>query len=187
MSRIFLYLLSGLLFSLLFFNHATTRYALDDSLVKEDSNKSTNTSVDYFNNFSCEGDDNYYKQFFPACWLIDGPFENVGRETFLMPVKWSQEGFPYLTQGGDLILTASNRNGTERHPDVVVGKIISVYLLQYLLCRREIPMGKLVEDINVRHLSTTKAGGFAGTTDRPVHCQVTIRNRTNSSIDKMRI
>lgn len=118
MSRIFLYLLSGLLFCLLLFNHATAWYASDDSLGKEDSNKSTNTSVDYFNNFSCKGDDNYYKQFFPACWLIDGPFEKIGRETFLMPVKWSEEGFPYLTQGGDLILAASNRNGTERHPDV---------------------------------------------------------------------
>lgn len=182
MSRIFLYLLSGLLFSLLFFNHATTRYVLDDSLVKEDSNKPANTSVDYFNNFNfiSKGDDT-------ACWPIDGPFENVGHETFLMPVKWSEEGFPYLTQGSDLVLMTSNRNGTERYPDVVVGKIISVYLLQYLLCSRESPKGKLVEDINVRYLSTTKAGGFAGTTNRPVSHNLTITNKTNSSFDKMRI
>jgi hypothetical protein len=126
MSRIFLYLLSGLFFSSLLSNHATTWYASDNSFGKEDPNKTTNTSVEYFNNFSCKGDDDYYKQFFPACCPIDVPFENIEPETFLMSVKWSEEGFSYLTQGGDVILMALNRNGTERHPNVVFGNIIYI-------------------------------------------------------------
>ena len=35
---------------------------------------------------------------FLACRPINNKFENLGRETFLMPVRWSEDGFPYMTQ-----------------------------------------------------------------------------------------
>lgn len=58
---------------------------------------------------------------FLACRPINGQFENLGRETFLMPVKWSEDGFPYITQGDDLIPMIVQRKGTERKPVVTFG------------------------------------------------------------------
>jgi alpha-N-arabinofuranosidase len=49
--------------------------------------------------------------FFLGCRPIDGKFENLGRETFLRPVRWSADGFPYITQGKESIPVVSNRPG----------------------------------------------------------------------------
>ncbi len=58
---------------------------------------------------------------FLACRPIEGQFENLGRETFLMPVKWSNDGFPYMTQGDDLIPMIVRREGVERIPNATFG------------------------------------------------------------------
>jgi xylan 1,4-beta-xylosidase len=58
---------------------------------------------------------------FLACRPIDGKFENLGRETFMMPVKWSEDGFPYITQGDDLIPMIEKREGVKRSEDVTFG------------------------------------------------------------------
>lgn len=58
---------------------------------------------------------------FLACRPINGQFENLGRETFMMPVKWSSDGFPYMTQGNDLIPVLLKRNGTERNHATTFG------------------------------------------------------------------
>lgn len=58
---------------------------------------------------------------FLACRPIDNRFENLGRETFLMPVKWSDDGFPYLTQGDDLIPLALKREGVRCDSTVTFG------------------------------------------------------------------
>jgi alpha-N-arabinofuranosidase len=48
---------------------------------------------------------------FLACRPIDGKFENLGRETFLMPVRWSEDGFPIITQGNELVpLTVAKKD-----------------------------------------------------------------------------
>lgn len=56
--------------------------------------------------------------FFLACRPIDNTFENLGRETFLMPVKWSEDGFPYMTQGEETIPLMLEKKGVKRatHP-----------------------------------------------------------------------
>lgn len=51
---------------------------------------------------------------FLACRPINGEFENLGRETFMMPVKWSEDGFPYMTQGEDLVPMILERKGVKR-------------------------------------------------------------------------
>lgn len=51
---------------------------------------------------------------FLACRPINNKFENLGRETFLMPVKWSEDGFPYMTQGDDLVPMIIKREGMRR-------------------------------------------------------------------------
>lgn len=48
---------------------------------------------------------------FLACRPIKNSFENLGRETFLMPVRWSTDGFPYITQGNELIPMVAQRTG----------------------------------------------------------------------------
>lgn len=40
---------------------------------------------------------------FLATRPVNNGFENLGRETFLMPVKWSRDGFPYITQEKDTV------------------------------------------------------------------------------------
>lgn len=58
---------------------------------------------------------------FLACRPINNDFENLGRETFLMPVKWSEDGFPYMTQGNEVIPMTQTRKGVERAEQVTFG------------------------------------------------------------------
>ncbi|MGL4518610.1 MAG: glycoside hydrolase family 43 protein [Phocaeicola sp.] len=51
---------------------------------------------------------------FLACRPITNRFENLGRETFLMPVKWSSDGYPYITQGDEVIPQLFKYLGVER-------------------------------------------------------------------------
>lgn len=58
---------------------------------------------------------------FLACRPINNQFENLGRETFMMPVKWSEDGFPYMTQGDDLVPMIVKRDGVKRDTTVTFG------------------------------------------------------------------
>lgn len=58
---------------------------------------------------------------FLACRPIDNKFENLGRETFMTPVKWSDDGFPYMTQGDDLVPMLLKREGVKRDKTVTFG------------------------------------------------------------------
>ncbi|MFT3738157.1 MAG: glycoside hydrolase family 43 protein [Breznakibacter sp.] len=58
---------------------------------------------------------------FLACRPIDGQFENLGRETFMMPVGWSEDGYPFMTQNDDVVPMIVRRKGAERGPDAMFG------------------------------------------------------------------
>jgi xylan 1,4-beta-xylosidase len=58
---------------------------------------------------------------FLACRPIDNRFENLGRETFLMPVKWSEDGFPYMTQGEETVPRVLQMKGVKRNNEVTFG------------------------------------------------------------------
>lgn len=58
---------------------------------------------------------------FLACRPIDNKFENLGRETFLMPVRWSDDGFPYITQGEETVPLMARRDGVIRKDTVTFG------------------------------------------------------------------
>lgn len=58
---------------------------------------------------------------FLACRPINNQFENLGRETFMIPVEWSKDGFPYMTQGDDLIPMVLKRQGVVREEDTTFG------------------------------------------------------------------
>ncbi|MBN1116525.1 MAG: glycoside hydrolase family 43 protein [Bacteroidales bacterium] len=48
---------------------------------------------------------------FLACRPIGNNFENLGRETFLLPVRWSEDNFPYMTQADELIPMIVRKEG----------------------------------------------------------------------------
>ena len=58
---------------------------------------------------------------FLACRPINHKFENLGRETFMMPVRWDEEGFPYLTEGEELIPLTLKREGVRRGAEPTFG------------------------------------------------------------------
>lgn len=51
---------------------------------------------------------------FLACRPIDGKFENLGRETFMMPVRWSNDRFPIITTGEEVVPMIAKRPGVKR-------------------------------------------------------------------------
>lgn len=58
---------------------------------------------------------------FLACRPINNKFENLGRETFLMPVRWSEDGFPYMTQENEIVPLILKRTGVKRDASVTFG------------------------------------------------------------------
>ncbi len=58
---------------------------------------------------------------FLACRPIDGAFENLGRETFMMPVRWSVDGFPIITQGDETVPMIVRHEGAKRSDKVTFG------------------------------------------------------------------
>lgn len=47
--------------------------------------------------------------------------EQLGRETFMMPVNWSRDGFPYITQEKDTVPLRLRMEGAERKGEVTFG------------------------------------------------------------------
>ena len=58
---------------------------------------------------------------FLACRPIDNMFENLGRETFMMPVRWSEDGYPYITKEDDLVPMIAKREGVIRDEQITFG------------------------------------------------------------------
>lgn len=52
---------------------------------------------------------------FLACRPIEGKYENLGRETFIVPVTWTADGWPEIVREGDLVPGIVEREGTTRH------------------------------------------------------------------------
>lgn len=50
-----------------------------------------------------------------------GGFQNLGRETYLMPVKWGPDGYPYITQAMDTVPLVQSRPGIEEGPQAQAG------------------------------------------------------------------
>jgi xylan 1,4-beta-xylosidase len=58
---------------------------------------------------------------FLACRPIDNKFENTGRETFLLPVTWSSDGFPYMLEGNEEVPRIVQMEGINRDSSVTFG------------------------------------------------------------------
>lgn len=58
---------------------------------------------------------------FLACRPVKGNMENLGRETFMMPVKWTEDGWPYMTREGETVPMQLKREGVTRMDSVTFG------------------------------------------------------------------
>ena len=58
---------------------------------------------------------------FLGCRPIDGEFQNLGRETFLMPLRWSDDGYPYFIEDGEEIPLIGQMEGVKRGDEVTFG------------------------------------------------------------------
>ena len=54
---------------------------------------------------------------FLGCRPLKAGFENLGRETFLLPVRWSEDGFPFFLEGEETVPVIV------RHPGTIVGEV----------------------------------------------------------------
>lgn len=58
---------------------------------------------------------------FLACRPIENRFENLGRETFIIPVEWSDDDYPYMTRGDELVPMVLERKGVVRSSEITFG------------------------------------------------------------------
>lgn len=58
---------------------------------------------------------------FLACRPVDGEYENLGRETFMLPVNWTEDGWPVITRKGEAVPMIVSRPGAVRGDLVTFG------------------------------------------------------------------
>lgn len=58
---------------------------------------------------------------FLACRPIENDIENLGRETFMLPVRWTEDGWPYITRDGETIAMQFDMPGTVRDDSSMTG------------------------------------------------------------------
>lgn len=68
-----------------------------------------------------QGPDGDWWSVFLACRPIEGDMENLGRETFIMPVKWTEDGWPYMTREGETVPLQLARKGYLHGDDSTFG------------------------------------------------------------------
>ena len=61
---------------------------------------------------------------FLGCRPTKKGFENLGRETFLMPVRWSQDGFPFFLEGEETVPLIVRHPGTRVEGNPTFGNFV---------------------------------------------------------------
>ena len=61
---------------------------------------------------------------FLGCRPVKGGFENLGRETFLLPVRWSEDGFPYFLEGEEAVPLIVRRPGARVEENPTFGNFV---------------------------------------------------------------
>lgn len=68
-----------------------------------------------------QGPDGRWWGVFLACRPIENDMENLGRETFMMPVRWTEDGWPYMTREGETVPVQLACEGYHRGEDTAFG------------------------------------------------------------------
>lgn len=72
-----------------------------------------------------EGPDGQWWGVFLACRPVEGDHENLGRETFMMPVKWTDDGWPYMTREGEAVpMQIHNASVTRNDAEITSGNFV---------------------------------------------------------------
>lgn len=58
---------------------------------------------------------------FLAVRPMEGDHENLGRETFMLPVRWTEDGWPYLLSEGEEVPMQVRKDGVTRSDDMMSG------------------------------------------------------------------
>lgn len=58
---------------------------------------------------------------FLACRPVEGNKENLGRETFMVPVKWTEDGWPRFVENGETVPLMASKPGAKRGENVTFG------------------------------------------------------------------
>lgn len=58
---------------------------------------------------------------FLACRPVEGDKENLGRETFMLPVKWTEDGWPRFVENGESVPLMASKPGATRGENVTFG------------------------------------------------------------------
>ncbi len=58
---------------------------------------------------------------FLACRPYEGELENLGRETFMLPVNWTEDGWPVITRPGEQVPMIVQHPGVKREANVTFG------------------------------------------------------------------
>lgn len=58
---------------------------------------------------------------FLAVRPVEGDKENLGRETFMLPVKWTEDGWPYFLEEGETVPMVVSKPGVKRGENVMFG------------------------------------------------------------------
>lgn len=64
---------------------------------------------------------------FLGCRPLDGDFENLGRETFMLPVTWTPEGWPSILGDNERVPMTLSRDGVTRGENVTFGNFERKY------------------------------------------------------------
>ncbi len=64
---------------------------------------------------------------FLACRPVEKNYENLGRETFILPVTWTSDGWPVILQNGEVVPRILSRSGVRRQDDVTFGNFSRQY------------------------------------------------------------
>ena len=68
-----------------------------------------------------QGPDGDWWSVFLACRPIAKDSENLGRETFMMPVRWTEDGWPYMTREGETVPLQLAKKGVIREEETTFG------------------------------------------------------------------
>lgn len=64
---------------------------------------------------------------FLACRPVEKGYENLGRETFMLPVTWTADGWPIICPNGEVVKRVLCRSGVKRQKDVTFGNFERLY------------------------------------------------------------
>ena len=106
---------------------------------------------------------------FLGCRPGPGGVEQLGRETFMMPVSWSRDGFPYITQEKDTVPLRLRMEGAERKGEVTLRQLYMARRLRRAEARARVAVAartcrRIRQPVRRLFVAEARRGAAAGRT-----------------------